>query len=75
VIVESANGRLARLDEEDAGSILKNGLAIANVTATLKPTHFYNPRHRAVFTAMSRRDLRLAGVCRSGGQLSVVSLD
>jgi replicative DNA helicase len=34
------------------GSVLKNGLAIADVATTLKPEHFYDPRYRGVYAAM-----------------------
>ena len=42
----------SQAEEAVLGSILKHGLAIADVAATLRPEHFYEPRYRAVYTAM-----------------------
>ena len=39
-------------EEAVLGSVLKNGLAIADVAAVLKPEHFYDRRYRRVYAAM-----------------------
>ena len=39
-------------EEAVLGAVLKHGLAVADVAATLKPEHFYDPRYRHVYAAM-----------------------
>jgi replicative DNA helicase len=40
-------------EEAVLGSVLKRGLAIADVLPFLKPQHFYEARHRAIYAAMA----------------------
>ncbi len=40
-------------EEAVLGSVLKNGLSIADVLPFLKPHHFYEARHRHIFAAMA----------------------
>jgi replicative DNA helicase len=40
-------------EEAVLGSILKRGLAIADVATYLKPQHFYDARHRYIYAAMA----------------------
>src|ERR671938_213337 len=42
----------SQAEEAVLGSMLKNGMAIADGAATLKPEHFYDPRYRGVYAAM-----------------------
>ena len=40
-------------EEAVLGSVLKNGLSIADILPFLKPHHFYEARHRHIFAAMA----------------------
>jgi replicative DNA helicase len=44
------------------GSVLKRGLAIADVLPFLKPHHFYAARHRHIYSAMAALFERAAAI-------------
>jgi replicative DNA helicase len=44
------------------GSILKRGLAIADVLTFLKPHHFYERRHEHIYAAMAALFERAAAI-------------
>src|SRR5207302_1288894 len=43
----------SQAEEAVLGSVLKRGLAIADILPFLKPHHFYEARHRHIFAAMA----------------------
>ena len=49
-------------EEAVLGSILKRGLAIADVLPFLKPHHFYSARHRHIYAAMAALFERAAAI-------------
>ena len=49
-------------EEAVLGSVLKNGLAIADVVPFLKPHHFYNLRNRHIYAAMTALFERAASI-------------
>ena len=49
-------------EEAVLGSVLKRGLAIADVVPFLKPHHFYEPRHRYIYAAMAALFDRAASI-------------
>ena len=49
-------------EEAVLGSVLKRGLAIADVVPFLKPQHFYEARHRYIYAAMAALFERAAAI-------------
>ena len=49
-------------EEAVLGSVLKNGLSIADVLPFLKPHHFYEVRHRHIYAAMAALFERAAAI-------------
>src|SRR3979409_1353602 len=49
-------------EEAVLGSVLKRGLAIADVLPFLKPHHFYDRRHEHIFAAMAALFERAAAI-------------
>jgi replicative DNA helicase len=52
----------SQAEEAVLGSVLKRGLAIADVLPFLKPHHFYEARHRHIFAAMAALFERAAAI-------------
>src|SRR6266516_7972983 len=49
-------------EEAVLGSVLKRGLAIADMVPFLKPQHFYEARHRYIYAAMAALFERAAAI-------------
>ncbi len=52
----------SQAEEAVLGSVLKRGLAIADVVPLLKPQHFYEARNRHVYSAMAALFERAAAI-------------
>src|SRR5712692_10687331 len=52
----------SQAEEAVIGSVLKRGLAIADVLPFLKPHHFYERRHEHIFAAMAALFERAAAI-------------
>jgi replicative DNA helicase len=52
----------AQAEEAVLGAVLKRGLAIADVVPFLKSQHFYEARHRYIYSAMAALFERAAAI-------------